>query len=406
MIARSKMFLISEDVDESIKSLTSSYDITIFKTFTEFEKYANTTPVVIESLIVSAKDLPFNNSNMTRLINILNSPFMRVTGTVTYLVGYDVKLETVNTFIEIKELKNWVVYQGNLSVKFIGDIITGAARTSSEGQNEIITYRIRASEYIKQQNQLQYESNDNQYYTDEDLLSDIPDVDEPEDISPAEDIDTVVNYVVGINTLDRALMTFFLAQYLSLREKTIIVERDVEYHTLTEIVTKSGIDCEFISVDEFLDDIGYAIQKIRSSLKRLIVVGCKNRRNYDYNFLMDIIQSTTEGNVLHVIRECTMEEIPYGQTYTIVVSNTVPEILKCCSLINEEIESEKVTFVGMQTRNLGAICLTSQEMKSIIEVVLNLNSIAAQVVKVNGIGLKGDEVVYDILSVLNRGNGR
>ena len=70
-----------------------------------------------------------------------------------------------------------------------------------------------------------------------------------------------------------------------------------------------------------------------------------------------------------------------------------------------KINKEEATFVGVQTSNLGALNITSSEMKGIIEMVLECNGVAAQVVQANGLLLKGDEIVYDVLSILNRGNG-
>ena len=404
MILRSKMFIVAGNIDDSIKSQTSSYDITIFKTFVDFEKYANEVPIILDTLIISARELPFNGTNMSRLLNVLNSTFVQVQGNVVYLVDNSTNIDNVNDFLTIRKIKNWAVYQGDLSMKFITDIVTGAGRTQAEGQNEIITYRIRATDYIKQQNQLKYESDDNKYYTDEDLLSGIPDEKEPEDIKPAQELETIVNYVVGDNSVERTLMVFFLAQYLALNEKVVIMERDVEYHTLTELATKSELPAEMIYIDELLDDIDRVIVRIKASMERLIIIGCKNRRNYDYNFLMDVLISNLKGDIPHIIRECDLNEIPYGKLYTIVVRNTVPDILKCCNSLHDKIEAEKVTFVGMQTCKLGPVNVNSAEMKSIIEVVLSINGIATQVVHANGIVLSGEEVVYDVLSIINRGN--
>ena len=340
---------------------------------------------------------------MNRLLGIMESPFMKIKGSVIYLIDKSVSYEAVNSFFEMKDLKQWVVYQGDLSMKFILDIISGVGRSASEGQNEIITYRIRAEDYIKQQNQLRYESDSAKYLTDEDFLSDVPAVEEPEPITPAEDTETTINYVVGADRIERPLMVFFLAQYISMSSKVLIMERDTEYHMLTELVTKSGIECDIIYIDEFIDDIGGALTLVRASLKNLIVIGCKNRRKYDYNFYMDLIYSNLKGEIPNMIRECSFDEIPYGKLYTIVMQNTIPDILECCNEIKDYID-DNVTFVGMQVSNLGPVNLSSSEMKSVIEVILSNNAIAVQVVHINGILLKGEEVVYDILSILNRGN--
>ena len=89
------------------------------------------------------------------------------------------------------------------------DIISGVGRSASEGQNEIITYRIRAEDYIKQQNQLRYESDSAKYLTDEDFLSDVPAVEEPEPITPAEDTETTINYVVGADRIEKTVNGIF-----------------------------------------------------------------------------------------------------------------------------------------------------------------------------------------------------
>lgn len=404
MISRDKMFVVAENIDDSIKSQTSVYDITLFKTFTDFEKFVNVTPVMIDTLVISERNLPFTGQNMSRVINALNSPFLRVTGSVLYLVKEETDLRTVNAFIESRDMDNWAVYQGDLSVKFITDIVVGTGRSTSEGVNEVVTYRIRSSEFIKQQQELQYEDTSGKYYTDEDLLSGIPSVEEPEDIN-AEQVEYVsVNYVVGEDNMERPLIVFFLAQYFSMQGKTVILEKDTEYHKLGELISKSGIKYEHIKVESLLGDVSETLNRIRNCASNLVFIGTKNRRNYDYNFLMDVLQSNLKEDVMHIIRECDYEEAPYGKFFTVVVPNTVPEVLKCCNSLKGEIDSDMVTFIGVQSSNLGPVNITSAEMQAVIKMVLEKNEVAAQVVRANGVLLKGDNVVYDIFGILNRGN--
>lgn len=404
MIARDKLFIIAENVDDSIQTQVSAYEIKVFKTFTEFEDYINITPVVLETIVISERVLPFNNQNMSRVIAVTASPFLKLTGNIVYLISKDTDYNTVNTFLDTRDISNWAVYQGDLSVKFITDIIVGNGRNAQEGINEIITYRVRASDYIKQQNQLKYENNKEKYLTDEDLLADIPSVDEPEEIIPTGEHQLIVNYIVGDNTLDRPLLVLLLAQYLSMKQKVLIVEKDIEYHMLGELLTKSNIPFSYFTIDEMLKDISSVLDSIKLAKHRLVFIGTKNRRKYDYNFVFDILQSNLKDSFDYMIRECDFEETPYGMYYTVVTQNTVPALLKCCNSLKFEIDTEKVTFVGMQSSNLGALNLSSNEMKAIIEQVLSCSNIAAQVVQANGLLLKGDNIVYDILSILNRGN--
>lgn len=404
MIARDKLFIIAENVDDSIQAQVSAYDVKVFKTFTEFENYINVTPVVLETIVISERILPFNNQNMSRVIAVMASPFLKLTGNIVYLIGKNTDYNTVNNFLDTRDISNWAVYQGDLSVKFITDIIVGNGRKAQEGINEIVTYRVRASDYIKQQNQLKYENNRDKYLTDEDLLADIPSVEEPEEIVPTGEHQLITNYIVGDNTLDRPLMVLLLAQYLSMKQKVLIVEKDFEYHMLGELLTKSNIKFSYFTIDDMIRDVSQVINEIKLANQRLVFIGTKNRRKYDYNFIFDILQSNLKDNFDYMIRECDFDETPYGKYYTVVTQNTVPALLKCCNSLKFEIDTEKVTFVGMQSSNLGALNLTSNEMKAVIEQVLSCKGVAAQVVQANGLLLKGDNIVYDILSILNRGN--
>lgn len=58
MISREKMFVVSEILDESIKSQTAVFDVRLFKTFVEFESYVEGTPIIINTLVVTSRELP------------------------------------------------------------------------------------------------------------------------------------------------------------------------------------------------------------------------------------------------------------------------------------------------------------------------------------------------------------
>lgn len=406
MILKDKMFVIAENIDDSIKSQTAVYDIRLFKSFVDFEKYVDITSIVLDTIIVTTNELPFTATNMARFLNVLKSPLLQVKGNIVYLIDRNCSYKDVMQFVEGNQLNNWAVYQGDLTVKFITDIVTGEGRQSAEGQTELVTYRIRASEYIKQQNLKKYDNSSNETYryaTDEELLEGIPNEEEPESINPTIDIGTQINYIVG-NGLERTIMVFLLAQYFTLAGKTIIVERDWEYHTLTDMVAKSGVACELITIDEMLEDVNHVINKIKSTHEKLVVIGSKQRKKYNYNFIMDLLESNLKSSVSNIIRECDYSETPYGRNYTIVTQNTMPSVLKSCNSLSHDIDIHRVTFVGVQLGDLGPMNLSSKEMGAVIDTVLSKNGVPAQVVRVKGILLKGEDVVYDMLSILNRGN--
>ena len=405
MLLRDKMFIISGKVDDSIKRQATLYDVTLFKDFTDFEKYVNKTPSVVDTIVITSDELAFNAVSVNRMQAVLSLEFLKLKGNIVYLIDQSYDLKSIEKFFVDNQLDKWVVYQGDLSTRFITEIVSGEGREQVEAQTEIVTYRMRASEYVRQKNLVRYEKDETSYVTDEEGLEGIPIEEMPELPNPVEDTITTVNYVVG-EGLERTVMTFLLAQYRALYGKTLIIEKDIEYHTLTDMVAKTGIKCKLLWMEDVLTDVSKVLNELVSIQEGLVVIGVHKRIKYDYNFMMDLLEANLSNNFAYIIRECDYSEIPYGQTFTLVSANTVPAVIKCCNKIKIRLDSELVTYVGLQIGSLGSVNITSKEMRVIVAAVLGQNNVPTQVVKVKGIKLREEEVAYDLLSILNRGNRR
>ena len=406
MISKDKMFIIAGNIDDSIKAQTTVYDVTIFKTLIEFERFVDVTPVVVDTIIITTDVLPFSGRNISRLISLMESPFLKLTGNLIYLINIGYAISDVNKFIEEEHL-NWVVYQGDLTSEFIAGIVSGEGRVSTEVQQEIITYRVRASEYVRQQNvskaDKEFEDTTNHYRFDDELLADIPDEDEPEDINPVE-VSTRVFNIVGEDLVYRPLMAFLVGQYLSLSETTLLLERDLDFHMLTELVVKAGVPHFYIDVEELEENFQKALIRIKGVQEKLIIIGSKKRKQYNYSFMIDTLYSVLKGDVQNIIKESDFTETPYGVPYTVVMDNTIPAVLKTCNMLKHDIDEKLVNFIGMQIGTLGPVDLTSKEMEGLVSFVLGKNEVSVQVMKLSGINLKGDDgKIYDIFSFLKRG---
>lgn len=404
MISKDKLFIVASNLDDSIKAQTVVFDVTLFKTFVDLEKYINSTPCVVNTIVISETDLEFNNVNMSRLITMLSSPFLKLENKFVYLINEQTNKDDVDGFIETNEIDRWKVYQGDLSPRFITAIVTGEGRDTEIPEIEVHTYRMRAKDYVEYKQREQYEDNQRTYYTDEDLLSGIPDVEVPEDVVPSLDFKHKTYYIVGEQSLERTIFSFVLAQYLSLETKTLILESDVEYHTLSDVVTKSGVKCKLIKVEDLYRDCKSTINKIRETTARLIVVVATERVKFDYDFLFNLIISNTVGFVTNFVKECDFNDTPYGRSYTIVCRNTIPDILKCVSSLRYDVNPLNTVFVGMQINDIGSVNVTSAEMQAVINSLLGKDDLTAQVVKAKGVKLKGDGIIYDVLSLVGRGN--
>ncbi len=404
MFLKEKLYLVASFVDDSIKSSSAVYDITIFKSFVAFEEYVNLYPVVIDTLVLTTDDLQFTSTTMQRLIEVVQSPFVKIKSGVIYLVDETYDLKVVNTFFGEHMPGSWSVYQGKLEPKFVADILSGERRNTIEDQVDIVTYRMRNEEYVRQENLRKEKDSagmDEKYITDEDELKDIPDEESPVEIIPEGERDVSVLYMSGLPGLERTLMVFIVAQYLSLNRKVLIMEKDFQYHRLSDIVTKAGVPYMQVDIEELKKDSMGVMQRIRATSEKLIVITCFNRAEYDYNFVMDVLETNLEEDLDYMIRECEYDEVPFGRQYTVIMRNTVPDILRNCMALKYDINPKEVQFVGVAVGDLDALGVNSMEMQSIVSMVLEKNGIHVTVIRANGIKLS-ERSNYDILSVIAR----
>lgn len=403
MLLKEKLYLVAGSVDESIKSSTAIYDVKIFKSFMELEAHVNKSPTVIDTLVVSADELVFNSINMSRLLQVVNSPFMKIKSSVIYLIDEDQNIEPVTKFLEDNNLRNWSVYQGDLQSKFIADILSGERRDTVEGQVDVVVYRIRSDEYVRQQQlKKDYENIGKKYVTDEDMLAGIPDEKLPTEVVVTEDGESLTTYIVGADEIERTLICMVVAQYRALQGKTLLVEKDWEYHRLSDMITKAGIQCTTIDIFDLFKDCNATLTRVRECKERLVVFVAKERMYFDYNFVMDILETNLRSDLDYIVRECAYEETPYGRPYTVITRNTVPDILKCCNSLRYSINPNDVVFVGVTVGNLRQLSITNDEMRDIVECVLEKSNVNTCIVEAEGLTLKGDELSYDILSIIAR----
>ena len=402
MVAREKMFVVSEILDESIKSQTTVFDVRLFKNYVDFESFIEGTPIIINTLVITSRELPFNNSNMTRLSTTFGSPFLRIDGQVIYVIDKDYDKKVVTKFFENNNFGvSVVIYQGDITLRYVTDIVTGEARDVQENKTYEVVYRVRASEYVKKQSTLSYETLDDDYVTDEDDMEGIPEEEVPEDIVPEANLDLQLKYVCGVDREERTAIVFLLAQYLSLSSKTIIIEHDKDYHRLTEFYTKSQIGGLFINVMEIYQNVSEVINRIKQTPEKLIVIGTVERVKYDYNFLFTLLYNNLRDSVSYMIMECDFHELPYNVNTIYVSANTVPEIIKLATSIVQPVIPEKTKFIGMQMNRLNPCYVNTPEMLSILSVILEKNKLNGQVLFTGGIKLKEDNSTYDIFSILN-----
>lgn len=401
MLNRPLTFLVY-DTDESIKGKTSISDLMLFNTYTGFSKYVNENPCIVQTLIITSIDLPFTNSTIGDFIDKLKSPFLRV-DEVLYLVGPSVDPEGVEAFLDREGLDNWRVIAGDVgNIKFIESVVSGEGRLSNVSTKMVAKYRVSVEEYAKYNELTGNENKDSEYeYYLEKIEPDL--TYRSEDIRP-ESNSSEIFYVVGGDNHERTSSVLVLAQYISLNNKVIIIEKDVDYHRLTDYVTKLGIECDIIWVESMYEDLREQIKAIEKSTSNLVVVACKKRFNYNYSFIFDLIYNNVQGKFTY-IKECEFEETPYGCRYIVVSRPTVPDILKTVNELRYEV-SEECMFVMASMMNINPIDVTMPEARTVLSMLLSKNVNYVHLLRFNGLKIKGGSELNDLSSIVNHFVGR
>lgn len=399
-----KIAVVSSECDNTITACSKFHEILLFRSFNELEKYVNTTPDIFESIVIPESELQFTASNVALLQTVIKSEFLQLQDSVLYLV--DKNLENIKEikkyFAENSEMHT-VVYTGVINQTFIADIITGIARRMDESDIRVKTYRVRADEYSRLQNIRRYEDNNNEFITDEEDLKDIPEEEEPIYGFYAEDRHINNFYISGERTIERTSMSYLIAQYLSYFGRTIIIEGDPEYHTLTDIATKTDVAQSIYYIEDFYDNAKDFVTKLESSPNNLIVLGVRSRIKFNASFIADMIIHNCDVEFIRaIVTEVDYIDIPFNAYETIVIPNRSSDIIRFVDRVSSIADIDKVNFVGVELTDLGGVNLDYNEMKSVLTTLLSQPIYNFNLVKLGGLNLK--EEGYDIFGLIARGN--
>lgn len=389
MISKERVFIVSSNVDDSIKRVSIQSDVRIFHTFAELEKYVDVTPIDVSTIIVNGRDLPFTNSSMNRLLGIVNSTFVSISNCLYYLTDdadIKVKVDTLvkrNSYMKIKCL-----LMPSLHAQDVADALSGEAIHTRETVTEIRTYRIRAADYVRSQRDKEGIDFSAAYQSDEDELAGIQDEEVPEDVRASDEVSIQRHVVCSDSIRERCSWVVLKSQYLAMSGKVLVLERDTEYHTLLDMYTKIDVDIDYFDIKELIRDITDTISRIKESKKKIIVVGAVNKIKYSYDVVLGILVANLSQSIDHYIYEASMAEMPYGEKVDLVMPTTVPEVIKAVNHMKSLSSFDDIMFVGLDITNFGIVSISESEFKALLVALLQERILRTCVVKIHGLNIK------------------
>lgn len=398
MQVKKTVVIISALVDSTVREYQPDVDFILFHTIAELGDYIQTTPIRAEALYLTRDVFPESavNSNLTYLFGLLDNPFLGV-NRVVYITEKDSKeLVSVNYIIEERAVDNWTVITGALNREYVTNVINGTMESDDWVPTRRAVYRMGKEAYYREKRE-EKQSLADHYEPDDEYLGGIPDIEPITEIMLDRESQCVVKHIVGIESLERTALAFMCAQYLSLSGKTVILEKDYDYHTLTELVTKSEVDCKLLLVEDLLSNPGKVIESIRKSDKSLIVVGSIERISYNYAFIVNVIVNNLMNDITYFVEEDSFEDVPEDIRYTIAIPSNCLGVFKTTEKIDRNYIS-KATFVGVNLSALPEISIRGSEtLTLILRDVLDISDITASVINITSLHLRGD--TYDLNSI-------
>lgn len=396
------IIVISSLVDSTLKEYQPDINFILFRSIEELDKHITTTPVRADNLFFTRDTIPQVNTSLNYLSQMLENPFLK-TDKVTYVTEKGSKeLASIKYIIASRSYTNWEIVEGYLTREYVSSIINGTLRTDNISVKRKAVYRVPKDAYVRDK----IKENRNltgEYIEDEQELANIPDEAEPIEILPERVSSCELIHIVGDDNTERSVFAFLAAQYMSFAGKTVIVEKDTEYHRLTEYITKSGVECYFVDMMDVLENPTRALDNIKRTPSKLVCIGSIRRIDYSYSFMVSVLYNNLTEYARYFIREDDFNEAPSCEVYTVVMPATVVGVLKAC----EELETlyiDNANFVGVNLQSLPQIAISSStQIETIIKDVLNVSSAPSSIVNIKSLTIGGDSG-YDLRSVLRRRN--
>lgn len=392
--------VLSGLVDSTLKEYQKDISFYIFKTLEELDEYVTHTPIRAETLFFTRDAIPQVNTSLNYLVNILDRVFFKVDNVIYITEPDSHELKSIDFLIKDIGVSNWEVITGALTREYVTNVINGSARDDFTNTKRKAVYRVPKDAYVRERSKQSELMESEKYPDDDEILKEMPNEKIPVYIPPERGSTCQMYDIVGNDIIERTLFSFIIAQYLATKGKTLILERDWEFHTLGECVTKSGVKCGIFYVDDVLTDPLNTIERIRDCREKLVVVLCKRKFQYNYSFVFNLLHSRLLDNFVYAVREDVFGEEPTEGKYTVVFPNTMMGVLSMCKSINMNF-IRYTKFIGVHMDTLKELRLpTTDSISAIIEDVLNTHDIQnVELVSISSL-IMGIESNYDLRSLL------
>ncbi len=367
-----KVVVVSTYVDELLKEQQPDVSFLIFQSLGDLAHYVGTTPIRADVLYLTKEVLQPSVNTALNFFLSLFTPFLQV-DKIEYLSDKgSADIASVKYLIDIENLTNWTITTcSSLTREWVNSLISGNLNLEEIQPTRKAVYRVRKEDFLREQLRNKT-SLDEKFPSDEERLSDIPDEEvTPLLISEVESICKIIT-ITGINCYERTLFSFIMAQYLSFNGKTLIMEKDFDYLTLSDMATKSNVEFFKIDISTIYENLSESLRAMKNTAQKLIVVTASKRDKINYQFVSNLLYNNLSSILQYFVMELEMEEVASTSNYIAVIPNNVVDVIKTAEALPGTYKTN-CAFVGVNTRNVQELNIRSSVvMETIIKDLLQI----------------------------------
>lgn len=366
---KSHLIIVSQLIEKQIEEEQPDIQFFIFRSLKELADYIDVSPIRADKMILTKDALGDSiNTSLHFLLNQLANPFLTVTS-IEYITEKDSPdLASVEYLIHEIGLENWKVKLGSLTRDYVYSYINGTLSTEDAEPNKFVIYRMKKTDYLKQEMQRKNAELEKRYESEDKKIEEVgKDIKVPEFLIREDDDICQIIRIAGNNCMEKDVFTFIMGQYLAFNGKTLLIEKDFHFLTLTDIAFRSEVEFEYIDVDMLYKDSEQVKRTIRNTRCKLILIGSKHKRDYNYSYICSFLYSNLKNDLDFLITEHNVMEMVTDINYIVVLPNRLVDILKFVEALPTNFSINN-TYVGIETSTISELSLQNTQ---IIKVILS-----------------------------------
>ena len=355
----STIVILSTLVEDIIKESLLDTEVLMFRSIPELLAHTDTQPIRAIKMFITQEIITEGSTReaVEVLAHLFQSVMCRV-GEVVYITneGAD-EVKVIEYITKEMKVEAWEIRQGYLCREFAASIITGegAFRDDTNIVQRRGVYKVKRSEYVKDK-LLHPDILDDKYESEEEILAQIPD----ENVilqAPMFDYKSKCKIInnAGMACKERAVFSFLLAQYCSFEGKTLIIESDFEYLTVSDMIARTtSLKIFEVDIADLYADFEGAFNAIKTCPEKLIAIVSHNKTAYSYDFIFDVIYARLCDNLAYIIREVDVDRIMSEFKYNIIMPNNTVDTIKTLHALPISFNRE-CNFIGLDMLSINEL---------------------------------------------------